>query len=181
MNLCACIGLTVFIKAWNGNVLLVSSFRLFFSINIWTRPALFVRDERYAFFHTQVCQRAGWFGERICKRSQETSGQVSQHRGIWSAYCESEKKLSFRNKKMQINTFCKVHSKRQKERCSAWVFTDILLQVINRDNWRLWSNDQNYSTYHNFMHSFRHCPFFSIRVNLSFLRPIFHICMISYS
>ena len=30
-------------------------------------------------------------------------------------------------------------------------------------------------------HSFRHCPFFSIRVNLSFLRPIFHICMISYS
>ena len=34
---------------------------------------------------------------------------------------------------------------------------------------------------HNFMHSFRHCPFFSIRVNLSFLRPIFHICMISYS
>ena len=48
------------------------------------------------------------------------------------------------------------------------------------DNWRLWSNDQNYSTYHNSMHSFRHCPFFSIRVNLSFLRPIFHICMISY-
>ena len=37
-------------------------------------------------------------------------------------------------KKMQINTFCKVYSKRQKERCSAWVFTDILLQVINRDN-----------------------------------------------
>ena len=33
---------------------------------------------------------------------------------------------------------------------------------------------------HNSMHSFRHCPFFSIRVNLSFLRPIFHICMISY-
>ena len=30
-------------------------------------------------------------------------------------------------------------------------------------------------------HSFRHCPFFSIHVNLSFLRPIFHICMISYS
>ena len=104
----------------------------FFSINIWTRPALSVRDERFS--PVQVCQRARWLGERICKGTQETSGQVSQHRGIWSAYCESEKKLSFRNKKMQINTFCKVYSKRQKERCSAWVFTDILLQVINRDN-----------------------------------------------
>ena len=87
----------------------------FFSINIWTRPALFVRDERYAFFHTQVCQRARWFGERICKGSQETSGQVSQHRGIWSAYCESEKKLSFRNKKCESTLFARFTPKDRKK------------------------------------------------------------------
>ena len=34
---------------------------------------------------------------------------------------------------------------------------------------------------HNFMHSFRHCSFFSIPCNLRFFGPIFHICMISYS
>ena len=44
---------------------------------------------------------------------------------------------------------------------AEWKF---LVPLVTEYNWRLWSNDQNYSTYHNAMHSFRHCSFFSIRV-----------------
>ena len=40
---------------------------------------------------------------------------MSQHRGIWSAYCESEKKLSFRNKKCESTLFARFTPKDRKK------------------------------------------------------------------